>query len=272
VEVSPNNEMNEDREALTMQRYFLPPEQFHPATQTVTIEGDDAHHLIRVMRAAINDKVICSNGVDREVLVRISELDKGQVTAEIVEELPMDAEAAVQVWIAQSLPKGDKMETIIQKGTEIGAARFLPFLSERTIVQYDAKKEAKRTERWQKIAKEAAEQAHRNRVPQVESVYSWKQLLQCAKEADVAWICYEKEDGQQLKPAIQQAQTSGKLGPGKQVLIAVGPEGGFTEQEIKQAEEAGFASVSLGARILRTETAAMVGLTCLFYETGEMGG
>ncbi|GGI43514.1 ribosomal RNA small subunit methyltransferase E [Paenibacillus marchantiophytorum] len=255
-----------------MQRYFLPPEQFHLTTQTVTIEGDDAHHLARVMRAEIGDKVICSNGVDREVLVRIAELDKGRVTAEIVEELTMDAEAAVQVWIAQSLPKGDKMEVIIQKGTEIGAARFLPFLSDRTIVQYDAKKEAKRSERWQKIAKEAAEQAHRNRVPQVESVHSWKQLLQRAKEADVAWICYEKEDGQQLRPAIQQALAQGKLGPGQQVVIAVGPEGGFTEQEIVQAEEAGFQSVSLGSRILRTETAAMVGLTCLFYETGEMGG
>ncbi|UKS30366.1 16S rRNA (uracil(1498)-N(3))-methyltransferase [Paenibacillus sp. HWE-109] len=255
-----------------MQRYFLPPEQFHLTTQTVTIEGDDAHHLARVMRAEIGDKVICSNGVDREVLVRIAELDKGRVTAEIVEELTMDAEAAVQVWIAQSLPKGDKMEVIIQKGTEIGAARFLPFLSDRTIVQYDAKKEAKRSERWQKIAKEAAEQAHRNRVPQVESVHSWKQLLQRAKEADVAWICYEKEDGQQLRPAIQQALAQGKLGAGQQVVIAVGPEGGFTEQEIVQAEEAGFQSVSLGSRILRTETAAMVGLTCLFYETGEMGG
>lgn len=265
-------EMNEDREAWTMQRYFLPPEQFHLDNQTVTIEGDDAHHLMRVMRADIGDKVICSNGLDREVLVRISQLDKGLVTAEIVEELPMNAESAVQVWIAQSLPKGDKMETIIQKGTEIGAARFLPFLSERTIVQYDAKKEAKRTERWQKIAKEAAEQAHRNRVPQVEAVYSWKQLLQQAKEADAAWICYEKEDGQQLKPAIQEALAAGKLGQGSKVVIAVGPEGGFTEQEIKQAEEAGFRSVSLGARILRTETAAMVGLTCLFYETGEMGG
>ncbi|WNR46367.1 16S rRNA (uracil(1498)-N(3))-methyltransferase [Paenibacillus roseipurpureus] len=255
-----------------MQRYFLPVEQFHGDTNTVTIEGDDAHHLGRVMRAEVGDEVICSNGVDREVLVRITQLDKGIVTADIVEELAMDAEASVSVWIAQSLPKGDKMELIIQKGTEIGATRFLPFLSERTIVQYDAKKEAKRTERWQKIAKEAAEQAHRNRVPQIEAVYTWKQLLQRAKEADVAWICYEKEDGQQLKPAIQAALAAGQLGPGKQVVIAVGPEGGFTEQEIKQAEEAGFRSVSLGNRILRTETAAMVGLTCLFYETGEMGG
>ncbi|MNI05230.1 Ribosomal RNA small subunit methyltransferase E [compost metagenome] len=250
-----------------MQRYFLPPEQLQE--HTVTIEGDDAHHLHRVMRAEAGDEVICSNGSDREVRVRITQIDKTVVTAEIVEELTMTAEPAVQVWIAQSLPKGDKMELVIQKGTEIGAARFLPFLSERTVVQYDAKKEAKRTERWMKIAKEAAEQAHRNRIPEIESVLTWKALLKQAELVDAAWICYEKEDGQQLKAAIQQAVVSGKRGS---FLFAVGPEGGFSEQEIRQAEEAGFQSVSLGKRILRTETAAMVGLTCLLYELGEMGG
>jgi 16S rRNA (uracil1498-N3)-methyltransferase len=250
-----------------MQRYFLRPEQFQG--QIVTIEGDDAHHLQRVMRAEIGDEVICSNGTDREALVRITALDKSSVTGEVVEELPMTAEPAVKVWIAQSLPKGDKMEIVIQKGTEIGAARFLPFLSERTVVQYDAKKEAKRTERWQKIAKEAAEQAHRNRVPEIEAVLSWKQLLKQAEQVDAAWICYEKEDGKQLRTAIQEAFEADKR---MNFLFAVGPEGGFTEQEIQQAEAAGFVSVSLGKRILRTETAAMVGLTCLLYETGEMGG
>jgi 16S rRNA (uracil1498-N3)-methyltransferase len=250
-----------------MQRYFLRPEQFQD--KVVTIEGDDAHHLIRVMRAEIGDEVICSNGADREALVRITALDKGLVTGEAVQELPMTAEPAAQVWIAQSLPKGDKMEIVIQKGTEIGAARFLPFLSERTIVQYDAKKEAKRSERWLKIAKEAAEQAHRNRVPEIDSVLTWKQLLKQAEQVDAAWICYEKEDGKQLRTAIREA-----LKGEPQVstfLLAVGPEGGFTEQEVEQAEAAGFVSVSLGKRILRTETAGMVGLTCLLYETGEMG-
>ncbi|SEB40872.1 16S rRNA (uracil(1498)-N(3))-methyltransferase [Paenibacillus sp. GP183] len=250
-----------------MQRYFLRPDQFQG--QIVTIEGDDAHHLQRVMRAEVGDEVICSNGKDREARVRITSLDKSSITGEAVEELPMNAEPAVKVWIAQSLPKGDKMEIVIQKGTEIGAARFLPFLSERTVVQYDAKKEAKRTERWQKIAKEAAEQAHRNRVPEVESVLSWKQLLRQADQVDAAWICYEKEDGKQLRTAIQEALETEKA---MSFLFAVGPEGGFTEQEIQQAEAAGFISVSLGKRILRTETAAMVGLTCLLYETGEMGG
>jgi 16S rRNA (uracil1498-N3)-methyltransferase len=250
-----------------MQRYFLRPDQFQG--QIVTIEGDDAYHLQRVMRAEIGDEVICSNGKDREARVRITSLDKNSVMGEAAEELSMTAEPAVKVWIAQSLPKGDKMEIVIQKGTEIGAARFLPFLSERTVVQYDAKKEAKRTERWQKIAKEAAEQAHRNRVPEVESVLSWKQLLRRAEQVDAAWICYEKEDGKQLKTAILEALEAEKR---MSFLIAVGPEGGFTEQEIQQAETAGFVSVSLGKRILRTETAAMVGLTCLLYETGEMGG
>jgi 16S rRNA (uracil1498-N3)-methyltransferase len=250
-----------------MQRYFLRPEQFQG--QTVTIEGDDSHHLQRVMRAEIGDEVICSNGVDREALVRITALDKGVVTGMAVHELTMAAEPEAQVWIAQSLPKGDKMETVIQKGTEIGAARFLPFLSERTIVHYDAKKEAKRTERWQKIAKEAAEQAHRNRVPDIVPVLSWKQLLGQAEQVDAAWICYEKEDGKQLRTAIREALASATKGT---FLLAVGPEGGFTEQEIEQAEAAGFVSVSLGKRILRTETAGMVGLTCLLYETGEMGG
>ncbi|WNQ14213.1 16S rRNA (uracil(1498)-N(3))-methyltransferase [Paenibacillus aurantius] len=253
-----------------MQRYFVPPEQFGP--ESVRITGDDAHHLLRVMRGQPGDKVICSNGSDRVVLAELQELGKTEAQALIVEELPFAGEPAIEVWVAQSLPKGDKLETVIQKGTEIGAAKFLPFLSERTVVQYDAKKEAKKLERWQKIAKEAAEQAHRSRVPVVDGTRTWKELLKAAAEADLALICYEKENGLQLKQAL-----AGKLGQpaeGKKalrVLFAIGPEGGFAEQEVEQAEEAGFRSVGLGARILRTETAAMVALACLFYESGEMG-
>ncbi|OXM86122.1 16S rRNA (uracil(1498)-N(3))-methyltransferase [Paenibacillus rigui] len=272
-----------------MQRYFISPEWFHE--DSVTIAGDDAHHLIRVMRAKAGDQVIVSDGVNREALVRIREPEKDRVVADIVESLPMDREPAVEVWIAQSLPKGDKMELVIQKGTEIGADRFIPFVSERTVVQLDAKKESKRIERWQKIAKEAAEQAHRNRVPTVEAPLSWKQLLQLAGQADAAWICYEKENGLQLKHQIQEALSKGKAiridtaeqgTPAKlqtngvndriKLLLIIGPEGGFSEQEIAAAEAAGCRSVSLGRRILRTETAAMVGLTCILYESGEMGG
>lgn len=257
-----------------MQRYFISPELF--SETLVTIAGDDAHHLIRVMRGKAGDQVIVSDGVNREALVRLREPEKDRVVADIVQWLPMSNEPAVEVWIAQSLPKGDKMELVIQKGTEIGAGRFIPFVSERTVVQLDAKKEGKRLERWQKIAKEAAEQAHRNRVPSVEPPLSWKQLLELAKEADAAWICYEKEEGLQLKQRIQEALSGAEAGGSDKrkikLLLIIGPEGGFTEKEVEAAEAAGCRSVSLGRRILRTETAAMVGLTCILYETGEMGG
>jgi 16S rRNA (uracil1498-N3)-methyltransferase len=251
-----------------MQRYFIPAEHFYE--DHVVITGDDAHHLQRVMRVKTGDRVIVSDGSDREALVQVSGLDKDRVTARILEMLPMDHEPQVEVWIAQSLPKGDKMETVIQKGTEIGAARFIPFVSERTVVQLDAKKEAKRTERWQKIAKEAAEQAHRNRIPGVDSPRTWTELLQVAQQTDAALLCYEKESGTQLKPALRKLFKHNAK-PLRLMLI-IGPEGGFTEQEVVQAEASGCLPVSLGKRILRTETAAMVGLACILYESGEMGG
>lgn len=257
-----------------MQRYFIPPERFGDVN--VTITGDDAHHLIRVMRAQAGDRIICSDGRDREAIVAITQAGKDIVEAEIVERLPLASEPAVQVWIAQSLPKGDKMETVIQKGTEIGASRVIPFVSERTIVQYDERKESKRLERWQKIAKEAAEQAHRNRIPAIAPACSWKQLLALTKEADLALICYEKEGQLQLRELLRNAFSREAAQEEAQqvrtVMLIVGPEGGFSEKEIAEAELAGCKTVSLGKRILRTETAAMVGLACILYESGEMGG
>jgi 16S rRNA (uracil1498-N3)-methyltransferase len=259
-----------------MQRYFIEPGQFEAGE--VRILGDDAHHLARVMRAEPGDRIICSNGVDREVLAAIREVGKSEVVADVVEERVMSGEAACGVWIAQSLPKGDKLETVIQKCTEIGAARFLPFQSERTVVQYDGKKEAKRVERWQKIAKEAAEQAHRSRVPAVDSPFTWRELMKLVPEADLALICYEKEGALQLKRLLggffadkRGIAPGGGSGDAGRVLLLVGPEGGFTEKEVSEAEAAGCRSVSLGKRILRTETAAMAALTCILYESGEMG-
>ncbi|TCZ77021.1 16S rRNA (uracil(1498)-N(3))-methyltransferase [Paenibacillus albiflavus] len=248
-----------------MQRYFIASNQF--GDHKVTITGDDAHHLIRVMRAEIGDECICSDGISKEALVKITAIDKVIVEAEITQHLSMTAEPAVQVWVAQSLPKADKMELVIQKGTEIGATGFIPFISERTVVQYDAKKEAKRAERWNKIAKEAAEQAHRNRIPAIESVHSWKQLLASLNEFDAVWICYEQEGELGFRSLVRTALAN----QATKVLLIVGPEGGFTAEEVQAVTTAGGKSISLGQRILRTETAAMVGLTCILYESGEMG-
>jgi len=253
-----------------MQRYFLQPEQL--TGDRVTITGDDAHHLIKVMRAEPGDEIICTNGLDREVLAKVTAMDKSSVEAEVLQELAMDREAAVQVWIAQSLPKGDKLELVIQKCTELGAAGILPFVSERTVVQYDEKKEGKRLERWRKIAKEAAEQSHRNRIPAIEAPCTWKQLMKMCSDFDLTLLCYEKESGLQLRPLLASAVMDGPTDRLPKVLVLVGPEGGFTVKEAEEALSAGCHSVSLGKRILRAETAGMAALTCILYEYGEMGG
>ncbi|MEF2964740.1 16S rRNA (uracil(1498)-N(3))-methyltransferase [Paenibacillus sp. M1] len=253
-----------------MQRYFIDPGQF--GDKQVAITGEDARHIGKVMRSKPGDKVIVSDGDSREALAGIVSIEPQEVIAEIIERLEPAGEPWLQVAVAQSLPKGDKMETVIQKCTEIGAASFVPFISERTVVQYDGKKEEKRTLRWRKIAKEAAEQAHRSRIPAIEAPLVWRELLAGFSAYDLICLCYEKENGRQLRDVLKPFVD--KLAPGQacRVAVIVGPEGGFSESEVAEAEAAGAVSVGLGRRILRTETAAMAALTCIMYESGEMGG
>ena len=253
-----------------MQRYFIDAASF--GAHKVTISGNDAHHIARVMRMKPGDRIIVSDGESREAIVEIAELETGEVTAEIVELRSMTNEPAWQIFIAQGLPKGDKMETVIQKGTEIGAAGFIPFQSERVVVQYDAKKEGKRLERWQRIAKEAAEQAHRSIIPQIHPVLSWSALLGELTGYDLVVLCYEKESNSPSSGLREVIGSGFDPGSPRKVLLIVGPEGGFSEREVAEAEACGIRIAGLGKRILRTETAAMVGLTCLMYESGEMGG
>ncbi|GIQ69704.1 16S rRNA (uracil(1498)-N(3))-methyltransferase [Xylanibacillus composti] len=257
-----------------MQRYFVPGD--HWQEDSVTITGDDAHHVANVMRGRAGDRFLCCAPDGRVAVAEITAISKGQVEAAIVEWSTDSREPGINVYIAQSLPKADKMETVIQRCTEIGAAGFRPFVSSRTIVQYDAKKEAKRLDRWHKIAKEAAEQAHRNRIPAIASVIDWKELLKQSAAADLVLLCYEQEGnngiGQVLQRWRQQAGGAAFESRPKNIWIVVGPEGGFTDQEAEEAAAAGANRVHLGPRILRTETAALVALTCVLYECGEMGG
>ncbi|MGZ9584998.1 RsmE family RNA methyltransferase [Paenibacillus marinisediminis] len=254
-----------------MQKYFVAPEQF--GEHGIEITGQDAHHLKNVMRAKPGEKFLVSDGETREALVELDSFEDQMVKARIVEIKAWDREPAYHVVIAQSLPKGDKMELIIQKCTEIGAAGFIPFISERTVVQYDAKKEAKRIERWSKIAKEAAEQSHRNRVPVIDACMSWKQLLQETAQFDLVLFCYEDERGTMLRdvaaPFVAERKAEAR---DCRVLIVVGPEGGFAPREVEEITAAGAICVGLGRRILRAETAGMLALACLLYESGEMGG
>lgn len=258
-----------------MQRYFVTPNQFNG--QHIIIQDDDAHHIIRVMRMKEDEQVIVSDNGTRTVIAKIVELGTHEVKLEVVEETVKSTEPIWQVSIAQALPKGDKMELIVQKCTEVGAVQFIPFESQRVIVQYDQKKEAKRIERWKKIVKEAAEQSHRNKIATVEATKSYKQLLESFKLYDLVLFCYEEtgkgKEGQAIKDVLQtfkhEIEDKTSL---VRILVVAGSEGGFTEQEAALAKEAGAKLVGLGKRILRAETAGIVALTCIMYESGEMGG
>lgn len=255
-----------------VQRYFIRTDQM--TEDTVVLAGADARHLTKVLRAATGDSFIASDGIKRDVLAKVERVEKDQVLARIIEELPREHEPNVDVVIAQSLPKGDKLELVIQKCTELGAAAFQPFTSERTVVRYDHKKEAKKLERWHKIAKEAAEQSGRNRVPEVRLPVSMKELLQQSQAFDHVYVCYENQREQGIKPVLQQlkeAQTA-RVDRQLSVMLIVGPEGGFSAAEIRAAEAAGTISLSLGKRILRTETAPIAALACILYELDQMGG
>jgi 16S rRNA (uracil1498-N3)-methyltransferase len=254
-----------------MQRYFVPAAQL--GQHSVTLEGEDARHLAAVMRAKPGDCFIACDGSGRDVIAKITSIDKDNVQADITEELTTHAEMAWKVTVAQSLPKGDKLEIVIQKGTEAGATSFHPFLSERTVVQYDERKEAKRLDRWRKIAKEAAEQSHRSVIPHIDAVHSWKSLLKQFSEYDLILFCYEEEgrSGGGLRDILSGFRSrSSEAAP--RVIVVIGPEGGFTPQEAEAAAEAGAHLIGLGKRILRTETAALYALACLAYESGELGG
>jgi 16S rRNA (uracil1498-N3)-methyltransferase len=256
-----------------MQKYFVKPEQF--SGETVTLTGEDAHHAVRVMRMNPGDTFVASDGAGQEALARIVEAGGGQITASIVEWLSNTAEPPVDVWIAQCLPKGDRLETVIQKCTEIGACRILPIVSERTIVRLEAGKLESRLARWRKIAKEAAEQSERSRVPDIDAPRSWSEMLRVAAEADHALVCYEREGELNLRLKLRELAERAVGGGSSRrptIMLVIGPEGGLSPGEVAAATDAGCDIVSLGRTILRTDTASIVGLTCILYEYGAMGG
>jgi 16S rRNA (uracil1498-N3)-methyltransferase len=252
-----------------MQRYFVRPEQM--TDTTVTLAGEDARHFATVLRARPGDRFVACDGTGRDVLARAVRIEAGAVVAVVEAPLAAHAEPAWQVTVAQSLPKGDKLETVIQKGTEAGAVAFWPFVSRRTVVSYDGAKAARRVERWRKIAKEAAEQAHRSIVPEVSAICSWPELLARFASFDLVLFCYEEEGrrGAGLKTLLAERRDG--LGNRPRILLVVGPEGGFDAEEAAEAAQAGAVWTGLGRRVLRTETAALVALACLAYESGEMG-
>ena len=242
-----------------MQRFFVEPHQIDRDRHEIRITGNDVNHIVNVLRMKKDEELWISDK-EKEYHCVIENAGENEVLLHILYVQEPDYELQNRIYLFQGLPKADKMELIIQKAVELGAYSIVPFAAKRSVVKLDQKKAGKKRERWQAIAKGAAEQSKRGIVPQVQDVMSFQEAMNYAKELDVVLVPYELQEGMKATEAVIS-----KIEPGQSVGIFIGPEGGFDESEIEQAKEAGAIPITLGKRILRTETAGLTTLSILMY-------
>nr|WP_027872305.1 16S rRNA (uracil(1498)-N(3))-methyltransferase [[Eubacterium] cellulosolvens] len=241
-----------------MYRFFTQREQIIDGK--VHITGDDVNHIRNVLRMKKGETILISCGDEWEYTCRISELSEDEILADVTDAQKPGKELRSKIYLFQCLPKSDKMETVIQKAVELGAFAVVPVSSKRCIVKLDQKRAKQKVVRWNGIAESAAKQAKRMIIPAVHEITNFREALEMAKELDVKLIPYEMESGMN-----RTRELFASIEPGQSVAVLIGPEGGFDEAEVELAKEAGFSSITLGRRILRTETAGMTTLSILMY-------
>jgi len=230
-----------------------------------TVTGADCNHIKNVLRMRAGEKLLISEG-GKSHLCEIETIGEAAVTARILEENCRETELPVKIYLFQGLPKSDKLELIIQKAVELGVYEIVPVEMHRSVVKLDEKKKESRRARWQAIAESAAKQSKRNTVPTVSDVLSYKQAMEKAREMGLFLVPYENERGM-----IATKEALSKMERGMSVGILIGPEGGFEPKEALLAKEAGGELISLGSRILRTETAAIASVTiCMLHAEMEL--
>ncbi|MDD2497638.1 MAG: 16S rRNA (uracil(1498)-N(3))-methyltransferase [Desulfitobacteriaceae bacterium] len=247
-----------------MARFFVESDQVENGI--ITIAGTDVHHIGKVLRLKAGDLVEVADGIGN---VYQAELQSVSVTSAVFKILSTQlsrSEPEVEVYLLQGLPKGEKFDFIIQKCTEIGIKKIIPITTERSIVKLTPEKGEKRLKRWQRIASEAAKQSGRGSVPEVYPVMEMGQAIEMLPPGTVIIMPWEGEREISLKKVLTNVK------PGSSVALVIGPEGGFAQEEVVSAQKAGAQVVSLGPRILRTETAGMVTLAIVLYELGDLGG
>ena len=244
-----------------MYQFFVDPSQILLDQKKVIITGDDVNHIKNVLRMKIGEEFNVSNGIDgKEYRCSVEELGDDQILCTLRFIKEDGVELPVKVTLFQGLPKADKMELIIQKAVELGVAEVVPVACKRCIVKLDAKKEKSKLARWQGIAEAAAKQSKRGFIPQVREVMSYKEAIAYAKDMVCKLIPYEMaEDMSHTREVL------GGIKPEDHVAIFIGPEGGFEEEEIQAALTEGIEPITLGKRILRTETAGFTVLSWLVY-------
>lgn len=245
-----------------MYRFFVDESQI--TEENVMITGPDVNHIKNVLRMKIGEVILVSNGNDREYTCALAEITEDQVVATIQDIDGPARELPIKVTLFQGLPKGDKMETVIQKMVELGVYEIVPVSTKRCIVKLDDKKAEAKTKRWNAISESAAKQSKRGIIPQVSKPMTYKQALEKAKEMDMILIPYEEAENME-----KTRQIIATIKPGMTIGVFIGPEGGFASEEVESAIEIGAKDITLGKRILRTETAGMALMSVLMFAMEE---
>lgn len=245
-----------------MHHFFVSPEQI--GEKKIVITGSDVNHMKNVLRMSPGEQITVSSGENREYRCEILSLEAGRAEAGILWVQETDTELASKLYLFQGLPKSDKMELIIQKAVELGAYEIIPVATRRAVVKLDKKKEESKRKRWQGISESAAKQSKRNLIPAVAPVMGFREAVEYAADMEVKLIPYELAEGMEATRKL----ISG-IQPGQSVAVFIGPEGGFAPEEIEFAVKGGFRPITLGKRILRTETAGLTMLSILMYHLEE---
>ena len=241
-----------------MHHFFVTSEQVKE--NSIYIDGSDVNHIKNVLRMKVGEELQISDGNNKKYLCEIESMTSEEVCVQIVEEQSADTELSSKIYLFQGLPKSDKMELIVQKAVELGVYEIIPVATKRAVVKLEEKKASKKVERWNSIAEGGAKQSGRNVIPKVTGVMSYKEAIAYAKQLDVVLIPYELAEGmQETKTIISQIVLGQSIG------IFIGPEGGFETSEVEYAMEHGIKPITLGRRILRTETAGLTTLSILMY-------
>lgn len=243
-----------------MYRFYVEKCQVHE--RTIEITGADVNHIKNVLRMKVAEEIVLCDGEGYDYVCKIETISSDQVIACIVKKELTVTELSGKLYLFQGLPKKDKMELIIQKAVELGSYEIIPVMMKRSVVKLDdKKKEQKKRERWQAIATSAAKQSNRGIIPVVAPVMSFKEAVAYASDMELKVLPYENAKGiSYTKQVIKEAKEA------KSIAVFIGPEGGFEEAEVSLAREMGFKEITLGKRILRTETAGLTSLSLLMFE------
>ncbi len=250
-----------------MRKFFVESNQIN--NNQIEINGEDVNHIKNVLRLEIGEKIkICDKNNSINYISEITEITSKYVKCNILEEAKNQAEGNVELHIFQGLPKADKMELIIQKGTELGVTEFIPVVFKRSIVKLSEKDEAKKIDRWNKIAEVAAKQSGRDIVPKVRNLENVKNICNEIKDYDIVLLAYELEEKNYIRNELQKLKLQKES---YKIAVIIGPEGGIEQEEVNIMHENGAKVISLGKRILRTETVALQVSSIIMYEL-ENGG